>query len=118
MILKLLKGEGLRALANEEGKFIKSGYELMAIETVLRDFCENCREEGHKLWSCPYMFNSDLQKRNAADKSIEEKGLCHKCGQKTHRGMPCMTKRIREANESNELHQEYYKMLKDFAAGN
>lgn len=59
-----MRGESLQTIAGGEKKFIKTGYEMMAVETVLWEFCENCKEEGHKLWSCPYNFNDQLRKRH------------------------------------------------------
>lgn len=61
MVQSVLRGENVHTIDGRgSGNFIQAGNELVAVEAILRDFCENCREEGHKAWACPYIYNEGL----------------------------------------------------------
>jgi splicing factor 1 len=122
MVQKILRGESLQQIAGDEKKYIKTGYEMMAVETVLRDFCENCKEEGHKLWSCPYMFNDQLRKRQEKFKeankvtNIFAMGKCETCGGKSHTTKDCPKKKLADNENEMNIHLEYFKFLNEINA--
>jgi len=123
MVQKVLRGESLQQIAGDEKKYIKTGYEMMAVETVLRDFCENCKEEGHKLWSCPYMFNDQLRKRHQQFKeankvpTVQSLLKCEVCGSKSHLADKCPKKKLAENESDMNIHLEYFKFLNEINAG-
>lgn len=57
ILQKIFRGETLAKIASLYDKSLCDNRELVAIETVLRDYCELCKEEGHKMWSCPLRFS-------------------------------------------------------------
>ena len=63
LVQAVLRGDSVHSLGSSgPGNFLKNGTELVAVEAILRDFCENCREEGHKAWACPYIYNDSSTK--------------------------------------------------------
>ena len=119
IVQKVLRGESLQQIASQEKKFIRTGYEMLAVETVLRNFCENCKEEGHKLWNCPYMFSSKLNKRGTNKTESDYLIIkCEKCGAKTHLTRDCpRKKRPQEEADDADLDKEYYNFLKEVKLG-
>lgn len=121
MVQKVLRGESLHSIAAGEKKYIKTGYEIMATEAVLRDYCDNCKEEGHKLWNCPYTFNENLRKRQEhfknANNNFDMSGFkivsCDICGSKTHLAKDCKHKNIAATEQTISHHMEFFKMMSE-----
>ena len=120
LVQKVLRGDSLQSIAGDEKKYIKTGYEMIAVDTILRDFCENCHEEGHKLWNCPYTFNENLKNRQAYFKSTNNTGLnamkmvyCEICGSKTHLKRDCFHKNITANEQALAMNAEYYKFISE-----
>lgn len=116
LVQKVLKGESLQSIAGGEKKYIKTGYELMAVEAVLRDACENCHEEGHKIWNCPYTFNENLKRRQEylRNKSQEESTgftlvQCTTCNSRNHLTRDCPHKNLAAAEQAMNLQMEFFK---------
>lgn len=84
MVQKVLNGQSVHSLgaSTTSNHFITSGNnELVALEAVLRDFCKNCMEEGHKQWNCPYIYNDHLtQKKNTITGNVFTNLKCEICG--------------------------------------
>lgn len=116
IIQRVLKGDSLQTIANSQNKFLKTGYELMAVETILRDFCENCKEEGHKLWSCPYMIKKKNKKKGLG-KYLNDLIQCELCKSKTHISRDCPKQKYNEEREDMDIHYQYFKFLKDVKIG-
>lgn len=121
MVQKLLSGNSLQQLANEEQKYVKTGYELIAVETVLRAYCENCREEDHKIWNCPYLQKGLLTKREEPAKDPFSLGnllRCQKCGMKNHLTRECRANLESQTQDRAMRDLEFSKFLKDIGAAN
>lgn len=120
MVLKVLRGESLQSIAGGEKKYIKTGHHLVAVESVLRDFCENCKEEGHKIRHCPYSYDENqrrrmdhMQKQGAAGPLGLRMLVCDTCGKKDHLARDCPHKHLAAAEQSNYFNMEYYKMMNE-----
>ena len=117
MVEKILRGESIQDVAKTEKKFIRTGHELVAIETVLRKFCKNCKAEGHKVWECPYMAKTKLGKRDKYDSDFLIV-KCDNCGDKRHLTMECpKRKKIKEEMDDEEMDHEFAKFLNDVNLG-
>ena len=86
MVQAVLRGENVHSINGKaSGNFIQAGNELVAVEAILRDFCENCREEGHKSWACPYIYNEGLAKKpigHGIIQNVYNDLKCQICGDK------------------------------------
>ena len=61
---------------------------MMALETVLRDVCKNCKEEGHKIWNCPYM-NISANKNKSKTDELMSLIKCQLCNAISHLTRDC-----------------------------
>lgn len=83
-MLRLIKGENISFIARDFNKSISDSRELIAIETVLRDYCENCKEEGHKIWQCPYNINNEISSIKKDKINLLDLVKCSLCNSNFH----------------------------------
>jgi splicing factor 1 len=120
MVQAVLRGESVHTVGGGgSGNFIQAGNELVAVEAILRDFCENCREEGHKAWACPYIYDGIGPKKPSHGIITNVyKGLkCQICGDKryfiifliiySHPTQDCPEKRMKDLETVMKLNKEY-----------
>lgn len=103
-------------MALSQDKFVKTGSDLVVLETVLRDVCKNCREEGHKIWNCPYLDQQQKQKSKVEE--FMDLVKCKLCNGVSHIARDCP--KYKNYNEQTELEQdfEFYKYLRDLEGKN
>lgn len=115
MVQKVLHNESLHSIAGGEKKYIKSGYQLMAVDAVLRESCENCREEGHKAWNCPYTFNEHLKRRQEYFQGKNQavpaggRGGCETCQSRIHATRDCPSKNLARAEDAMNIQMEFFR---------
>lgn len=116
MVQKVLHNESLHSIADGEKKYIKTGYQLLAVDAVLRESCENCREEGHKAWNCPYTFNEHLKRRqeyfqnkSQAQSAGLRVALCDVCQSRAHLTRDCPNKNLAKAEEAMNIQMEFFR---------
>lgn len=96
----------MQSIAISMDKYIKTGFDMMAIETVLWDFCENCKEEGHKIWNCPYNMIKKVKREDLLDMI-----RCEICKAKSHIKRDCPKYKYYKDKNDEERHYEFFKYL-------
>lgn len=117
MVQAVLNGDSINGFGiNNGNNFLQNGTELVAVEALLRDFCENCREEGHKPWACPYIYNDDLAPKtinNGIMTNVYTDLKCEICGDKSHPTKDCPEKRMKDLETVMKLNKEYVDFKKE-----
>lgn len=109
-----MKGESIKEIASSFDKFVKTGDELIAIETVLRDFCKNCQEEGHKIWNCPYLRK--IKKKVSKTDEIMSLIKCQLCNATSHLTRDCPRNKYEQNKTELDKDYEFFKYMKELEA--
>lgn len=114
IVLRLLGGQTLEQLTNGQMRTGRVGYDTLALETVLRDRCTTCREEGHKAWNCPYARGPEDDAAPAAANPFSLSMLlrCAKCGRKNHLTRDCRAALSQQAQADSARDEEYAAFLR------